>query len=253
RVPRKNILEHCSILKNIRLTLNLDKTGDETLPLNPLETSNERVIPYIEPKATLPIDFEILVSADALSKAYKLPLSLKYTDSSNKNYSKTNLVTIVVGDKPEIGVSLERTEIFIAESTGLVVVRVVNKGNPDIKFLNVKLNDADGFEVIGANEAYIGKLDSDDFSTAEFKIFVNGKNKIKLPIQITYKDANNKNYIENKDVELKLYSNNEAKRLGLKKDNNILFVVIVLIGFIGVGYYYIKKKKAKTRNFERNI
>jgi hypothetical protein len=134
-----------------------------------------------------------------------------------------------------------------------VVVRVVNKGNPDIKFLNVKLNDADGFKVIGVNEAYIGKLDSDDFSTAEFKIFVNGKNKIKLPIQITYKDANNKNYIENKDVELKLYSNNEAKRLGLKKDNNILFVVIVLIGFIGVGYYYVKKKKSKTRNFERNI
>lgn len=243
RIELKNYAT--SILKDIKVLLNLDKDGDEKKPFSPLGTTNERVISYIEPQAVIPIEYELLVDSDSAGKAYKIPLNIKYSDYLNKNYSKTNLITIVVGDTPDIGVVLERTELFTSENSGIVVLRVVNKGTVDVKFLNVKITQNENVKVIGANEVYMGKLDSDDFSTAEFKLFVKGKNSLRIPVQITYKDANNKNYIENKDVELTLYTSNEIKSLGIKKNNNLGWIVIVAILIIGAYYYYRQRKKKK--------
>lgn len=233
-----------SLLKNIKVSLNLDKSGDETRPFAPFGSTNEKVASYIEPQADLPLEFELLVDSDAASKAYKIPLILKYSDVLNKNYSKTNLVTIVVGDMPDLGVTLERTDVYTSDSTGNVVLRLVNKGNPDIKFLNVKVLQNENVKVVGADEVYVGKLDSDDFSTAEFKLFVKGKGSVRILVQLTYKDANNNDHKENREVELKLYSNSEAKNFGVKKNNNFAWVLIAIV-IIGIGYYYYRKRKKK--------
>ncbi|MBI2652815.1 LPXTG cell wall anchor domain-containing protein [Candidatus Woesearchaeota archaeon] len=242
RIELKNYAT--SILKDIKVSLNLDKSGDETRPFAPIGSTNEKVISYIEPQTSLPIDFELLVDSDAASKAYKIPLSVKYSDILNKNYSKTNLITIIVGDAPDLGVTLERTDVYTSGSTGSVVLRLVNKGAPDIKFLNVKVLQNENVKVIGADEVYIGKLDSDDFSTAEFKLFVKGKENVKIPVQVTYKDTNNNNYKSDKEVELRLYNSSEAKSFGVKKNNNFTLVVITAI-IVGAGYYYYRKKKKK--------
>ncbi len=234
-----------SILKDIKISLNLDKSGDDITPFSPIGSTNEKVLSYIEPQAIASLDFELLVDSDAASKAYKIPLNIKYSDTLNKNYSKTNIVTIVVGDTPDLGVTLERTEIYTSESSGNVVLRLVNKGNPDIKFLNVKILQNENLSVIGADEVYIGKLDSDDFSTAEFKLFVKGKDNVKIPIEVSYKDANNNNFKEKRKVELKLYKNSDAKNFGLKKSNSITWVIVAVLVII-VGYYYYRKRKNKT-------
>ena len=242
RIELKNYAT--SLLKDIKVSLNLDKSGDETRPFAPVGSTNEKVVSYIEPQANLQVDFELLVDSDAASKAYKVPLSIRYSDVLNKNYSKTNLITIIVGDTPDLGVTLERTDVYTSDSTGNVVLRLVNKGNPDIKFLNVKVLQNDNVKVIGADEVYVGKLDSDDFSTAEFKLFVRGKDNVKIPVEVTYKDANNNNYKENREVELKLYSSSDAKNFGVKKNNNFMWVVVALL-VIGVAYYFYRKKKGK--------
>ena len=242
RIELKNYAT--SPLKDIKISLNLDKS-DEAIPFAPISSTNEKVISYIEPQSSLAIDFELLVDSDAASKAYKIPLNIKYSDVLNKNYSKTNLITIVVGDTPDLGVTLERTEVYTSDSSGNVVLRLVNKGSPDIKFLNVKVLQSENVKVIGADEVYIGKLDSDDFSTAEFKLFVKGKDIVKIPVLVTYKDANNNNYKENKEVDLKLYSNSDAKNFGVKKNNDFLWIVVILIIAVGAYYYYRKRKNKK--------
>lgn len=242
RIELKNYAT--SLLKDVKVSLNLDKSGDETRPFAPVGSTNEKVISYIEPQANLPLDFELLVDSDAASKAYKVPLSIRYSDVLNKNYSRTNLITIVVGDTPDLGVTLERTEVYTSGSTGNVVLRLVNKGNPDIKFLNVKVLQNNNVKVIGADEVYVGKLDSDDFSTAEFKLFVKGKDNVKIPVEVTYKDANNNNYEENREVELKLYSSSDAKNFGVKKNSNFMLVIVAVL-VIGVAYYFYRKNKSK--------
>ena len=242
RIELKNYAT--SLLKDVKVSLNLDKSGGEVIPFAPVGSTNEKVISYIEPQANLPVEFELLVDSDAASKSYKVPLNIKYSDVLNKNYSKTNLVTIIVGDKPDLGVTLERTEVYTSGSSGSVVLRLVNKGNPDIKFLNVKAIPNENLKVIGADEVYVGKLDSDDFSTAEFRLFVQGKDFVKIPVQVTYKDANNNDYKENREVELKLYSSSDAKNFGLKKNNNFVWVLIAIV-IMGIGYYYYTKRKKK--------
>lgn len=234
-----------SLLKNVKISLNLDKNGDDEFPFAPIDSTNEKVISYIEPKASVPVEFDLLVDADAVSKAYKIPLNIKYSDVLNKNYSKTNLVTVIVGDKPDLGITLERTDIYTTKSSGSVVLRLVNKGAPDIKFLNVKVLQNENIEVIGADEVYVGKLDSDDFSTAEFKVFVSGKESVAIPVQVDYRDTNNNIYKENREVKLKLYSNSEAKSIGVKKNSSLTWIVLIIAAIVAGIYYYRKRKSRK--------
>ena len=241
RVELKNYAT--SLLKDIKVSLNLDNS--ETAPFAPVGSANEKVFSELEPQASLLVEFELLVDSYAASKAYKVPLSLAYSDILNKNYSKNNVVTIVVGDKPDLGVTLERTDVYTSESTGNVVLRLVNKGAVDIKFLNVKVLQNENVKVIGADEVYVGKLDSDDFSTSEFKLYVKGKDIVNIPVDVAYKDANNNDYKEMREVQLKLYSSNDANNLGVKKNNSFGWIVIG-IAVIGAAYYYYYKKRKKA-------
>ena len=244
RIELKNYAT--SLLKDIKLSLSLDKTSDDLRPFSPIGATNEKVISYIEPQAVFAVEFELLVDSDASAKAYKIPLSIGYSDALNKNYSKTNLVTIVVGNVPDVGVSLERTDIYTSDNTGNVVLRIVNKGTAGIKFLNAKLLQNENVKVIGADEFYIGKLDSDDFSTAEFKLYLKGKDSVKIPVQITYKDTNNNNYKESREVELKLYSEDEAKKLGLSKSSTLLWIVLGAAVLLAGYYIYRRMRKRKS-------
>ena len=233
-----------SLLKDVKVSLNLDSSVDNKRPFSPLGSTNEKVISYIEPQASVPIEFELLVDSDAVSKAYKIPLSIGYSDILNKNYSKISLITLVVGAAPDLGVALERTDIYTSGSSGSLVLRFVNKGPVDIKFLNVKVLQNENLKVVGADEVYVGKLDSDDFSTAEFKMFVKGKDNAKIPVEVTYEDTNNNNYKDTREVELKLYSSSEAKSFGVKKNNQYVWIVLVIL-VIGAAYYYYRKRKKK--------
>ena len=233
-----------SLLKDIRVSLNLDKSGDDSRPFAPVGSTNEKVIPYIEAQETVPVEFELLAESDAASKAYKIPLILDYSDSINKNYSKRSIVAIVVGEQPDLGVTLERTDVYSSDTYGNVVLRLVNKGNTDIKFLNVEILPNENVKVIGAREVYIGKLDSDDFSTAEFKLFLKGKDSARIPVQVTYKDANNNSFKEKREVELMLYSDGDAKNFGVKKSSSLAWIIAIVIAAV-IGYYFYRKIKAR--------
>ena len=243
RIELKNYAT--SLLKDIKISLNLDKSGDDTRPFAPVGSTNEKIIPYMEPQSVATVEFDLLVDSDVASKSYKVPLNIGYSDVLNKNYSKSSLVTIIVGANPDLGITLERTDVYTSGSSGNVVLRLVNKGNPDIRFLNVKVLQNENIKVIGADEVYIGKLDSDDFSTAEFKLYVNGKNSIKIPVQVTYKDTNNNDYKENREVELKLYSSSEAKNFGVQKSNNTVWIIVALAVIAGAYYYYSRRRSKK--------
>lgn len=247
RIELKNYAT--SLLKDIKLSLDLGKSGDEITPFAPIGSSNEKVISYIEPQANLLAEFELLVDSDAASKAYKIPLAIKYSDVLNKNYSKTNTVTLVVGVEPDISVDIDSTTIYSAGNTGEVTVKIVNKGLTDIKFLNVGLDKVDGYSVLSPYYVYIGNIDSDDYETADFKLNVKktSEKKIVLPLTIEYKDANNQDYKKKINLELQLYTSSEAKKFGLIKGNgtitNIIIVVIVVAGI----FIYMRWRKRKNK------
>ena len=237
-----------SLLKDIKVSLDLGKSGDTVTPFSPIGSANEKVISYINPQATVPLEFELLVDPDALSKSYKIPVSIKYSDSVNKDYNKSNIVTIVVGGDPDVSVGIDSTTVYSSGSNGEVTVKIVNRGLPDMKFVNVHLAKSGKYRIISPAEVYIGNIDSDDYETADFKIYAEktSESKVMLPFTVEYKDANNKDYRKVVDLELPLYSSSEAKKLGLVKGNGsfswILIIVLAVAGFFG---YRLWKKRKK--------
>ncbi len=236
-----------SLLKDIKVVLDLGKSGDEATPFSPLGSTNEKVISYIEPQSTKQIEFELLVDPDAASKSYKIPISIRYSDAISKNYSKSNIITVIVGDEPDVSVGIDSTTIYSAGTAGEITVKIVNKGLPDMKFVNVKLANSEKYRIISPAEIYIGNIDSDDYETADFKLYVEktSEKKLLLPLTVEYKDANNKDYKNTVNLELPLYSSSEAKQLGLVKGNGkltwVLLIVLAVAGFFG--YRMWKKRK----------
>ncbi|MBI1935232.1 hypothetical protein HYS31_02225 [Candidatus Woesearchaeota archaeon] len=236
-----------SLLKNVKVVLDLGESGDESTPFSPIGSTNEKVLSYIEPQSSKTVEFELLTDPDASSKSYKIPISLRYSDSTGRNFSKSNIITLVVGDAPDISVGIESSALYTAKSAGEVTVKIVNKGLPDIKFVNARLETSDKYRIISPAEVYIGNIDSDDYETADFRIFAEktSEKKLVLPLSIQYKDANNKDYRENVNLELPLYSSSEARKLGLKEGNGRLWWIILIVLIVGgfFGYRYWKKRR----------
>jgi DNA-dependent RNA polymerase auxiliary subunit epsilon len=95
----------------------------------------------------------------------------------------------------------------------------------------------------------VGNIDSDDYETAEFTLFVKNtkEKKVVLPVTLEYKDGNNVEYIDKLNLELLQYSTSEAKKFGLVKGNGkVGFFVIILIVVAGI-FIYRKWRKGKKR------
>jgi hypothetical protein len=233
-----------SVLKDIKIKLELDDA-----PFIPVGSSNEKSIAQLQSKGVYDVIFNIMAVPEAESGAYKVPLIVSYSDELGKNYSARNIVGMIVGSSPDISLSLDSTEIYQSGNSGEIVLKIVNKGVTDIKFVNLKLLESNGIRLISNDAAYLGNIDSDDFETADFMIFAEKtrEKKLDIPFILEYKDANNNEFIENHVIQINMYSSSEAKKFGLKKENGYIGIfIIILIIIIGLFYYKQHKKKKKS-------
>ena len=234
-----------STLKNIKVTLGL---GD--LPLVPIDSTNEKSIYKIDSRQSYEFEFKVLAKPNADSGVYQVPLSVSYLDELGKNYLKNVTIGLIIGAKPDLSITLDDSEIYESGKSGEIFVKIVNKGVTDIKFMNIKLMPSDNYRILSNDEVYIGNIDSDDYETADFELFIGGskEKKVSLPVVLEYKDANNNDFKERIELMLDLYSASEAKKFGLKKGNgfvgNLVIVVIVVAGL----FIYRKWRKHKKKH-----
>ena len=73
--------------------------------------------------------------------------------------------------KPELNIALEESELTQIGDSGKVIIRFVNIGLTEIKFLIATLQPSANYEILSTNTAYIGDVSPDDFETAEFNIY----------------------------------------------------------------------------------
>ncbi|MBS3109189.1 hypothetical protein J4227_01545 [Candidatus Woesearchaeota archaeon] len=217
------------------------------LPLSPLSSTNELVFPLVKPSERVTATFNLVADSDAASKVYKIPVTYSYTDPSNRNYTKQNYISIMIGDSPELIGQMESSEVYKAGMSGEVIVKFVNKGLNQIKFLYATLDPTGDYDVLSPKEVYVGNIDSDDYETLSYKIYVKDsvQDSVMLPIHLEYKDVNNNDYYEDLKLEVKLFSSEDAQKMGLEKKSNALPIligaVVVIIGFLV--YRKLKKKK----------
>lgn len=219
------------------------------LPFTPLGSGNEKTIKRLLTGESAEISFDIFTDADAESKVYKVPYTLSYSDSSGTNFTREGIVGLLVESEPDVSVNIDKTEIYSAGAKGTVEIKLVNKGFSDIKFLDVKLGAGNDYEILSNPEVYIGKLDSDDYETAEYTIMVSkdAEDQVILPLQVEYRDANGHLFKKETPLELKLFSGSELKqRTNGKGSSTVIWIVLIAAVVVGVLVYRkIRKNKRK--------
>ncbi len=219
------------------------------LPFTPIGSGNDKTVKTLAPAQKAEISFDLFTDATAESKVYKVPYTLTYSDSSGTNFTKIGIVGLLVESAPDLTVNIDKTEIYSAGAKGLVEFKLVNKGFSDIKFLDVKLSANKDFQILSNPEVYIGKLDSDDYETADYTLMVSkdAKDQITLPLHVEYRDANGGLYTKDLNINLKLFSGAELKqRTNGKGSSAIVWIILIVVIVAGVFIYRkIRKNKKK--------
>ena len=114
--------------------------------------------------------------------------------------------------------------------------------------VTLKLSSSDDFELLSNKEVYIGNIDSDDFDSADYKIYVpqSFSGELSIPMTISYLSANNDVYEVVENLTMRVYTTQEAQSLGLigKSSTTTIYVILVLVV---VGYFVYKKRKSKKK------
>lgn len=227
-----------SKLKDIKTTLSMytissigTSTSYEELPFTPFDNGVVNIIEGLDAGKTANIGFNFVVNADAANKPYKIPVTIEYSNLFGNNFSETNIVGVVIDKEPEFLLNLEESDIHTNNAKGKIIISLSNVAQSDINYLTMKLAESEDYKIISANTIYLGNLESDDFETAEYEIFVSSdKQTVPIQLEISYKDSYNKMY-QKKIVMpgIKLYSKEEAMTLGLTAKPNIAGMVIGLM------------------------
>jgi len=235
-----------SVMRDITLKLDLDD-----LPFTPVGSSVERKIGSIASNSFGKTDFDIMPSPKAASGVYKIPLTVTYYDKSGAQYTKEDIVGVLVDDDAEFQLNLEESEVVMERQAGKVVVSISNIAESDVKFLSIELLGSDYYRVLSNPRVYIGNLEADDYETAEFDIYVRDSVRGKTPLKflINYKDPFNEAHSDVKNIGLPIYNYFQATSFGLvEKKFSIFNLLLTLLAIFFVFRTY--KEWRKQRDIE---
>jgi len=234
-----------SLIRDVKIRLDLSSSS---LPFVPIGSTTEKKIYQIDSGQSKVMEFTVMALADADSGAYKVPINISYVDLAGTSYSRGDYIGLIIGTKPDLAIIIDSSEIYKKKTSGEVTIKFINKGLIDIKLMNVKLEESDDYEIVSSDEVYVGNIDSDDYETAEFSLYVRGDDdEVILPVVVDYMDANNNKFRNKEDLVLRLYSSKKAKQFGLEERSSIGIVIIVIIVAVGVYVYWRKRKKKKKK------
>ncbi|WP_414836619.1 COG1361 S-layer family protein [Candidatus Nanohalococcus occultus] len=232
-----------SQLKNIQVKLDV---SSENLPFATAESSTKN-IEKIEAGQSTSFNYSVAIDENAENGVYKLPVSMTFENEAGTEFEQSTFTGINIGGTPEIDAGLDLDEP-LEDGRQEVTLRLVNKGHGSADFVTVELNETDQLEVIGSKEVYIGSMDSDDFQTASFDIYVDTEQEsvdapLEIPVQVSYSDQNG-DVSNSQTVQAEVYSQAELQRYGSGSGNRLLPAAVVGIIVLGAGIYYWRKKRS---------
>ena len=201
--------------------------------------SSEKYIKNFAGGKSKDVSFKIRINNDAKTKAYEIPLKIKYFDSAGTEHEITKTVGIEVRGKPEIEVRIKESEITKSKNIGKISVEVLNKGSSDAQFFNIKIIPTEQYSVISNSEEYIGSLESDDSENVDFDIKIYNTqdvDTVPVSLSIEYKDNYNKEYKKDLTVNLVVLSDGDLGQ------SISIFILIIILLVVVVAIYLIYRK-----------
>ena len=220
-------------IENINVMLDF---SSESIPIAPYQGSSERGVDELNEGDNEDFVFNIIVLPEASSGIYKIPVKITYEINGTQK-QKTSIISVIVNSPTKLNAIVDGVLIRGMEKE--VTLRIINEGLSDIKFLSVQIQQPTNGKIISPLYEYLGDIESDDFDSIEIKIFADNKpsGTLSLPIKINYKDSTNKDFSDDKIIQIKVYSQDEAKKLGLiNSKNNLIYFVFAAIVLIFIIY-----------------
>jgi len=242
-------------VENVIISLILNDPKNP-VPFAPYQSSNEARFSTLDSDDEKDASFDLIAFSNAASGTYLIPVQIDYTLTDNGTKGEdTGLVSIIVNAKPKIGVSSEST--LIKGQAGKITIKVVNSGLGNAQFLTINLLQTSGLQLTSPASVYIGNIDSNDFDSADFNVFVSqtASSSISSPVQVAYTDSRNNQLTENENLIIRSYSIKEAQSLGLKSSNSGIFIIIIFIIIAIILYlvYRSVRKRLKKRKLEQEV
>jgi len=239
-------------INNVVVSLTLNNPAN-TLPFAPYQSSNEVRIDNIDKDDSERADFDLTAFSNAVSGTYLIPVQISYELSNGTPVQNEplGLVSVIINAKPNIEVSSEGS-VLIKGREGKMIIKIVNSGLGDAKFLSISLGSVVGVQATSSDKVYIGNIDSNDFDNAEFSVFidVDAPSSFSLPVKIVYSDSKNHQITDEKTILIKSYTQQEAINLGLIKKNNTSLIIISIAAGVIIFLIYraIRKRNRNKRN-----
>ena len=222
------------------ITLSLDFKNLQFIPIGSSEQSTNEITSDDEETFT----YVIKASQDIKPGDYEIPYTLQYT-LNEKQSSRTGTMGIKVESSPDLSFSASTDNPIIGQQ-GKITLKVVNAGLSEAKFVSLKILPQ-GFTLLSQSEDYIGTINSDDFSSTTFNVIFNKENE-RLNAIVQYKDFDNNDIIENIDLPIIVYTQEQAIQLGLiKKSNFSLYIGLLIVLVLIIIFWRMIKKRRRLR------
>ena len=234
-----------SELKDIAIKFDLK---NDSIPIAPLGSTAEKKIKSLPQGEKSTVSFNIIVSPSAEAKVYKIPLKITYFDDLGNLVSTEDTVGVVINGNPEFRINLEETDIYGKGDRGKITISISNIAPVDVKFVNMELLESQNYQIISPRSIYIGNLESDDFDTAEYDIYVKKTEDEKVPLNvlIKYMDSYNNEKEYSTTVSLQTYSYFKKLKYGIKSSKGITNTIIVILVLLFLYFFYKNWKKTKN-------
>jgi hypothetical protein len=217
-----------SYLRDVAVRLALEDTN-----FAPHKSPNYKVIKQIGAYKTATINFDLISDTSLDSTIYKIPVVITYIDNFGTKYTRNSTLGLVVRDDLRYIVNIDQTEVFSKKDKGNVVFSFYNTGTSDINFVTMELLESEDYEILSPNLVYLGNVESDDFESGEYNIYLRKvKKEVEFKLKVKYKDNYNRAFTKIVVVPLKIYSEKDATKYNLKKAESK--VSQIMGGMIGV-------------------
>jgi len=204
-----------------------------------LEDISKKKLARLSSGQSSKLNYNIIISPEAEEGVYEVVVTTDYVDHVGEERQDNDTFGVIIKSAPKLFIKVEGPTLRSQGDVGEITLTFVNNDIGNIKFLTAGLLESEAYDVISTNKEYIGDLDSDDFESIDFKIRLNTKEKeVPLRLNLDYKDALNKDYSQEIEVNLNILTAKEAGEATRGIWSNLIWVIII----IGIGYWIYKKK-----------
>jgi len=232
-------------LKDVKINLDLANVENKILSLN--SGSNQKVMDNIKSGESVEIEYDIIVSPDAESKPYLVPVVLSYEDNLGNTFENTIYGTVKVFSEPEISLKLDSQEIYTL-GKGKFSLAIANPGTSSVKGVIMTILPSEDYEIITGTNQYIGDMNPDDFQTLQGEVFINNAESAVLKVKLNYLDSYDKSQEIILDVPLKIYNEEELKQFGFTASSggsNTFNYIIVIVLTAVITFFVVRRSFRK--------